>query len=377
MKILIAGDLAPYNRVQVKINEGQFDDIFQSIKPLTEMCDYSLVNLEAPITPEGCLDSINKVGPRISTSKGVISLLKNAGFDCVTLANNHFRDFGETGTKTTIDSLKSENIDFLGGGNDLEEASKVLYKRFAEKTIAFVNFCENEFSVATEDTSGSNKLELIDNYHQITEAKSKADIVVVIVHGGHEHYQLPSPRMIKLYRWLIDIGANAVINHHQHCYSGYEIYKEAPIFYGIGNFCFDWPNRAGKEWNEGYLVLLDIENAIKFEIIPYIQCAELPIVTLMKGQKKDVFDEDIKNLNAIICDPQKVADEFAAFIESCSKGKLLQFSSYENRYLKSLALRGIIPIGLSKKKALYYLNNLRCEAHRDVAIAALLNYIES
>lgn len=43
--------------------------------------------------------------------------------------------------------------------------------------------------------------------------------------------------MQEIYRFFVDIGADAVINHHQHCYSGYEVYKEKPIFYGLGNFC--------------------------------------------------------------------------------------------------------------------------------------------
>lgn len=52
------------------------------------------------------------------------------------------------------------------------------------------------------------------------------------MHGGHEHYQLPSLRMQETYRFFIDAGADVVVNHHQHCFSGYEIYNNKYIFMG-------------------------------------------------------------------------------------------------------------------------------------------------
>ena len=51
----------------------------------------------------------------------------------------------------------------------------------------------------------------------VEEAKKKADFVLVIVHGGSEHFQLPTPRMQATYRFFVDAGADAVVNHHQHC----------------------------------------------------------------------------------------------------------------------------------------------------------------
>jgi poly-gamma-glutamate synthesis protein (capsule biosynthesis protein) len=50
--------------------------------------------------------------------------------------------------------------------------------------------------------------------------------------------------MVETYRFFIEAGADAVVNHHQHCICGYEVYKGKPIFYGLGNFCFDWAKRS-------------------------------------------------------------------------------------------------------------------------------------
>ena len=98
--------------------------------------------------------------------------------------------------------------------------------------------------------------------------------MLVIVHVGPEHYQLLIPRMKEMYRFFIDVGADVVVNHHQHCFSGYEIYKEKPIFYGLGNFCFDWIGKRNGMWNEGLLLslTLDLNHKRQFVLIPYRQC---------------------------------------------------------------------------------------------------------
>lgn len=48
-----------------------------------------------------------------------------------------------------------------------------------------------------------------------------------------------------------------MVNHHQHCFSGYEIYNNKYIFYGLGNFCFDNPVKRNSIWNEGYMLSLN------------------------------------------------------------------------------------------------------------------------
>ena len=125
---------------------------------------------------------------------------------------------------------------------------------------------------------------------------------MIIVHGGHEMYQLPSPRMVEMYHFYIDIGATAVINHHQHCYSGYEIYKGCPIFYGLGNLCFDRRERRDSIWNEGYMVVLSLDvNKISYSIIPYMQGNYNANVELYHDEKRQrLFYSNIERLNNII-----------------------------------------------------------------------------
>lgn len=68
-------------------------------------------------------------------------------------------------------------------------------------------------------------MNIIQIHNQIQEAKISSNFIIIIAHGGHEYYQLPSPRLQDTYRFFIDSGANAVIGHHPHCISGMENYK--------------------------------------------------------------------------------------------------------------------------------------------------------
>jgi poly-gamma-glutamate synthesis protein (capsule biosynthesis protein) len=302
-----------------------------------------------------------------------VAAMKYAGFNCATLANNHFRDFGDSGCLTTIEELDTQNIDYVGGGKTLAEAQKVLYKEIQGKKVAFVNFCENEFSIATATTAGAAPIDSVDNYHQITEARKNADYVVVIVHGGHEHYQLPSPRMKKLYRFFVEIGADAVVNHHQHCYSGYEFYNGKPIVYGLGNFCFDGNRNGGNViWNEGYLLVIEFgEHAPKIELIPYVQCKDSATIELMQEEQVVVFEQTVSNLNEIIADDNQLQRSFEGWINRNKAYVTSLFSSWHNRYLNAAANRGWIPYLTSRKEYGAMLNRICCEAHRDITICLL------
>src|SRR6185369_4870371 len=96
--------------------------------------------------------------------------------------------------------------------------------------------------------------------------------VIVIIHGGHEYYHLPSPRMVKQYRFYAENGADAIIGHHTHCTSGYEVYKNVPIFYSLANFLFTL-NSKHECWYTGLILQLEISQHkdISFELYPIKQ----------------------------------------------------------------------------------------------------------
>lgn len=283
MNVLIAGDFCDRYRISDLIARGNYASLFDDIKYLTEQADVSIINFEFPIVLHAGVP-ITKSGPTLQGQPAAVDAVKYAGFNVCTLANNHILDQGTKCCIETRELLENAGIKTVGIGKNSAEAATVLYINQKEKgTLAIVNCCEHEFSIATATTAGANPLNPIQQYYNIQEARTKADYVLVIVHGGHEHYALPSPRMKETYRFFIDAGADAIINHHQHCYSGYEIYHGKPIFYGLGNLLFDHKSERHGPWNEGFMVSLrlDKQTLPQFELYPYTQCNERPSVIPM------------------------------------------------------------------------------------------------
>ncbi len=361
-RLIIAGDFCPYDRVSSLIEKNTYYAVFDDIKGIISHADYSIVNFECPIVDEDSKPII-KEGPSLHCSKTAVDAIKYAGFDAVTLANNHFLDYGESGAKTTLDYFKQRNVDYVGAGFNLKDAERVLIKQFDDITVSFINCCEHEFSIATSEKSGSNPLNPIVQHYKIKEAKEHSDFVIVIIHGGPEHYQLPTPRMKETYRFFINSGADIVINHHQHCLSGYEIYKDKPIFYGLGNFCFDNPQKRNSNWNTGILVSLNLEKKqqVQFDIIPFEQCnMNCKITPQINQDALALLDE----LNVIINDDKKLETEYTKFIDDKSWDYLFPLEPYTGR-IGGLRYRKILPSLISKKFMLRLYGLLICESHID------------
>lgn len=236
MHINITGDLV--------IKEKFLDKIIFShtIKQIFQKQHINIINLECPII-ENKYKPIEKTGPNIFTKKQIINHLKELNINVTTLANNHILDFGDEGLLNTCNLLKSNNIKYVGVGSNLKEAKEPLILEKEDLTVGIINFCENEWSIAGDFTPGANPVNIIDNYKQINYLKDRVDHLIVIHHGGHELHPYPSPRMKELFRFYVDMGVDIVVNHHPHCISGYECYKDKAIFYSLGNFLFTSDNR--------------------------------------------------------------------------------------------------------------------------------------
>lgn len=369
MKLLIAGDFCPQYRVALKFDKREFESVLGEIKNVISQADYSIVNLECPVTKGGEIPMV-KQGPNLKCSEKGIEAIRWAGFDCVTLANNHFLDYGEEGAKNTLMTCRKNLLDCVGGGMSLKEASSILYKEIKGQKIAIINCCEHEFSIATENTAGSNPLNLIQQYYAINTAKKIANRVIVIVHGGHEHYQLPSPRMQESYRYFIDVGADAVVNHHQHCYSGYEIYNNKPIIYGLGNFCFDKKEKKSPHWYEGYMVMLDFssQELVNLKILPYSQCGLNPKVEMLP---ESAFDKNIEKLNVTINDSKALHLAIDKYYSACAIEIENPLEPLFSKYFFSLKRRKWLPSFICLKRTLMAENNICCESHRDKLIWCL------
>jgi poly-gamma-glutamate synthesis protein (capsule biosynthesis protein) len=367
--ILFTGDFCPHNRTEELSEKCYYKSIFNDFIREFEENDLNVTDLECPLTTSP--RRIPKTGPYQFAAPQTVNILKFAKIGLVAMANNHIMDCDAEGAMETINVVKAAGIATVGIGSSPAERRKPFSTVIRGKSIALFNFAENEFIVSTGGEVGANSLHLVKNYYDITAAKKTHDFVLLMIHGGNEFYHLPSPRIKETYRFFIDIGVDAVISNHTHCFSGYEVYKGKPIFYSLGNFIYDWPGKVNTDWNMGYAVRLRIGDAIGFDIIPLKQNNGAPGLCQLNETEKKSFDERLDQLNAIISDDIKLAEAFNAY---CLSVKRMYDSFIEPNFgstIASLRARGIFPKLMKKRKKLLLLNLTRCESHRDVLLNLL------
>ncbi len=373
MKIIIAGDLYAADEFRSK------KIIDKSVIDLFENTDFRIINLEAPITPNNQHHKITKTGPHLRMSSNtVIPYLQQLNIDAVTMANNHILDYGEKGVTDTFSELNRQHIRYVGAGNNLSDAAKYLSIEKDGLKIAIINFCENEWSIAGEDSPGANPMDIIDNTSQIKEAKTTHDKVICIIHGGHEYYPLPSPRMQKQYRFYVDNGADAIVGHHTHCIGGYEIYNEVPIIYSLGNFLFTKVNNNPK-WYKGLVVILNVSKnkPISFALN---NVNANPKTFQINSKQETKINELISKLCTIISRPEKLNEEWDKYgmikADSIIK-RLSPVALIKNKYLRYLFRRLVFERFYNDKHFLKILqNHIRCEAHSELTKNILESKIE-
>jgi len=181
---------------------------------------------------------------------------------------------------------------------------------------------------ANDNHGGANPMNIIANTRSIKEAKKLADVIILIIHGGHEYYHFPSPRMVEQYRFYAEQGASIIVGHHSHYISGYEIFEGVPIFYGLGNFLFDFTTKL-KGWYEGILlnIRINAQKEITWELHPFKQCKGNLKVELLEGQEKLRVENEIRIINSIIADPEKLKEKFNSLVETHKKNVLSMFST--------------------------------------------------
>lgn len=245
---IFAGD------VVIKNDRDNF--VSDEIKKIITDAQISSCNLEAPLFSKNN-QPIKKTGSNLYQIEKAAQLIKEAGFNTINLGNNHIYDYGEKALSETIEKFRSEAI--VGAGMNWSEAYEPKKIAVGELSIGLLSLCESEFGALTDENSKTGGYAWI-NHPSVNSIIRKMnedfDVVLIQVHAGVELVDLPLPEWRNRYKELIDLGADAVIGSHPHIVQGWETYKEKPIFYSIGNFCFDNKN-SNQTLNQGIVVALD------------------------------------------------------------------------------------------------------------------------
>lgn len=239
--LLFVGDVMLARGVAYQINKNQDPAFpFLMVADILRTADLAFGNLEGPMSDRG----VNQ-GSEYSfrAEPKAVAGLVFAGFDIVSLANNHILDWGADALSDTLDILKKNNIETVGAGMNKKEASASVIRSINGARIAFFAYTDllPRGLWAAEAGAGVSAFDLEKILGDIADVKTSgtADIAVVSLHWGEEYKTAPSDAQRMVARALIDAGADLVVGHHPHVAQEVERYKNGWIAYSLGNFVFD------------------------------------------------------------------------------------------------------------------------------------------
>jgi poly-gamma-glutamate capsule biosynthesis protein CapA/YwtB (metallophosphatase superfamily) len=244
--ITAVGDIMLGGTSEPVLEKYGYDYPFEKTRHLFSSSDIVIGNLEGPLTHSETPYSTEKEYLFKTPPQQVAPALKKAGFNVINLANNHIMDFGKQGLIDTIDSLKSNDIRYVGAGMNIQQARKATIINSGKYKIGFLSYSLTfpESFWATENNPGS----AFGHEHQIRtdvrELTKNADIIVVSFHWGREKTTQLRPYQPLLAHAAIDEGADMIIGHHPHVLQAIEQYKQGVIFYSLGNYTFGSYSRS-------------------------------------------------------------------------------------------------------------------------------------
>lgn len=373
MKLVIGADLVPTKSNIESFAAGDKESLVgQDLLEVLRSADYRIFNLEIPLT--NTETPIDKCGPALIAPTAVVAGYQALGVDLLTLANNHIVDQGFAGLRNTVKTLEDAGISMVGAGENLTAAQKPYIVEIANKRIGIYACAEHEFSIAGNETPGANPFDPLESPDHVAQLKAKCDYVIVLYHGGKEHYRYPSPSLQKTCRKLVEKGADLVVCQHSHCIGCEEKYLSGTIVYGQGNFLFD--HQENEYWQTSLLIQLDEDWGISY--IPLVKQGNG--VRLASPEKEEQILKAFGERSAEIQTDGFIQARYEQFAKEMKNYYLLTFSSINHRGKLIRVLNRLtgqrwskwyLKHTYSKRKLLTMRNFIECEAHRELFLQGI------
>ena len=273
--VLACGDILLARTPGKRASEFGYRFLFEGVRELVSSADIAFANLESPASYLGAPYPGKPQNITFRADPAALFGIAWAGFDVLSLANNHMNDYGPRALSETLEFIDLLGIGRCGAGMDLEEARQPAIVVRDGVRFAFIAFAEPIWSVigAKGSLTASALTRVEERLHGplppekapgnpdspwnrgtgvaiATEADIVADIrriratldpdyLFVSIHWGDEQQHIPNASQRAIGHAAIDAGASAVLGHHPHVLQSMERYKDGLIIYSLGNFVFD------------------------------------------------------------------------------------------------------------------------------------------
>ena len=271
--LLAVGDINLGRKAGKTILDGDIDFAFEKVSDIISWADIAFANLESTISDQ---NGVTRRGVwRFTAPPEAAESLANAGFDVVSLANNHVWDFGEEALFETHTHLDRVGIKYTGTGEDLDSAYTPAMFEVNGIKIAFFAVT-NIFNYGEyPDHDAFDYLAWIDTERlskEIAGVRETSDLVVVSAHWDREYKDRPWDSTVNIAHEIADSGADIILGHHPHVPQGIEIYNDTFIIYSLGNFAFHQTSKDSI-WKKRSIILvltLTRDGVKSYEMIPVV-----------------------------------------------------------------------------------------------------------
>jgi hypothetical protein len=245
VQILFVGDILLSRNVKEEYSSRKTFP-WQKLETLFQSADLVIGNLEGAVG--NSKEQINPLAlsPVFAIDSSDIELLVNAGFNAITVENNHGFDLGIKGKTKTISTLAENNIKSIS----LESSPYFFNTKGCVISIIAINLVMNRDSSKYEIPS-------IEIKQKLRLARALSNIVIVSVHWGSELLEWPNNEQRKTAKWLISQGTDLIIGHHPHVVQRPELIDGKPVYFSLGNHLFDQKYSSTKE---GLIAEIEIKN---------------------------------------------------------------------------------------------------------------------
>ncbi|WP_066173270.1 CapA family protein [Bacillus marinisedimentorum] len=287
--VTFAGDIMMDRSVRQAIAEHGPLYPFTEVRELVSAADYAVANLETAVT--GRHEKYPKMYNFKSTPEALDGV-KQAGFDLVTLANNHTMDYGIDGLLDTMAYVNSAGLAYIGAGVNSKEAYQDHSVHIKGLHIKFLGI--SRVLPAGDWFAGKTKRGIASAYDlervlSVVRRESRnTDYLFVYMHWGYERNDFPAAYQTAAARKLIDAGADGIIGSHPHVLQGLEYYQGKPIAYSLGNFLFpDYV--SGKTAETGLLTIRLDGEKVNAAFKPF-RIVDDRIIKLSQEEEKMAFN---------------------------------------------------------------------------------------
>jgi poly-gamma-glutamate synthesis protein (capsule biosynthesis protein) len=246
VQMAAGGDIMLDRSLGNVLSQGGIEYPFAKVAVPLQTADITVGNMESALGDVG--EPVAKSYP-FQAPPIAAQALAWAGFDVVSLANNHGMDYGPESLRQGLDLLRAAGVEPIGAGLNVGEARTAVIREVNGLRLAFLGYVhvpveassnfDTESWTATADMPGLAWARPEWIVEDITAVRAQADLVIVVLHSGYEYIEPPSPIQMELSQAAINAGADLVIGHHAHVLQGIQFYNGGVIVYGLGNFAFE------------------------------------------------------------------------------------------------------------------------------------------